>query len=98
MSVSAVTSLFPGGICHIRTTPGDDGWFSPPEAVPDYSAWLLERHDAAQWRDGDQVLFYGFAQAVHQILFALKHHGLRVRYEGEHADEAQRFIEIVRRN
>jgi len=86
-------SPLPGGIYHIQTDPGDDGWFSPPVRPNDYSAWLFNMYEEAQMKDGNQLMYYGFAQHVNQILHAVAHSGLKLRYEGEYASDARIFLE-----
>jgi len=87
------TSPLPSGIYHIRTEPGEEGWFSPTVKPNDYLGWLFNMYEKAQMQDGDKKLYYGFAQHVNQLVHAVMHCGLELRYEGPHAAEARQFLE-----
>ena len=84
--------MFTSETIYIDTRPGSVGAFAPAEKVEDYAGWLSARIDEAHVKDGQQVMYYGVAQKVNQIVMAARH-GVAVRAFGCYAGEAALMIE-----
>lgn len=82
------------GCTYIDTNPGGRGLFSPSNDVEDYSAWLLERYQACQMKEGGKITFYGVAQQMNQAINAGRG-GSMVRCFGRYAGAAAKVIEDI---
>jgi hypothetical protein len=60
--------------------------------VDDYAAWVVRGYLDAQGADGEVTVFFGLAQRVNQIAYAVKHFDLQLRFEGVYAKEAEHFM------